>query len=567
MMANDEEHDAIGLGHGALVADDKARMRAVIFILAVMAIVPVHGQTATNAAPEIPATTNAAPVVDVMASTNASPVTDANGSTNVAPTADVSTLTNAADFVDPLLGPEQDTPDPSGKKPLKRFDGHVSLTTGTFIAPDGWELRWHSDQLLSIGVLRPDNTVVAGTTGRTVGSLYVPQGGTYRLRVKASESVPWDIQVVVIRTAPTDLAFYEPTPGPEFKPLDPATNVETPAVVVPPAPAPPVAAPVVREMSPEQRQALVTIKGDRLQGTGFFMKHGKDTVLITTQQLLANNPNWQILAANGSVVQVTKIRGASDRDVAMLDIKDFGYATLDQGDPMNLKPGDMLLTSGPTFDSPPPVKVGSLGLQHILTRPLRPMPGSPLVLATSGRVVGVIAVGPQILPSSNFNDQSFAERDAKSAGSTGGYALRFDNVPAWEACDAAQLQTQALFLDVFRQHSRALDAYLNGGGAYNSTSLWKADDKIKSANDTFVQYAAGAGSAQRTQALQALLFELGVVADTDMDQIQQPQNFYGYQRTRARDETVYRKELKAQIDQYSSDPKRFGDTASSNNGG
>lgn len=543
-------------------------MRMPVFIIVVALVAaPLRGQTAdaTNSSPiaVVAPATNAAP--DSTSTTNAAPAT--NAAPDAASTTNAAATTNVLDFVDPLIGPETDSaPPPSGKNPIKRFDGRVSLTTGAFTAPGGWELRWHSDQLLSIGVVRRDNTVVAGTTGRTVGSLYVPQGGTYRLRVKTTDSVPWDIQVVATRTAPPDMAFYEPTPGPEFKPETADTNAPS-VPVVPPTPAPPVAAPTIRQMTLEQRQALVTIKGDRIQGTGFFMKHGKETVLVTTQQLLANNPNWQIFSANGSQVQVTKIRGASDRDVAMLGIKDFGYAALEEGDPMKLKPGDRLLTSGPSGEALPPVTVGSLGLMHILTDTLRPLPGSPLILASSGRVLGIVAVGPQILASTNFNDENFTERDAANLGSIGGYGLRFDNVPAWETCDAAQLQVQALFLAQFHQRSRALDAYINGNGEYGSTRLWKADSKLKSANDTFLQDASGGATAQRTQALQALLFELGVAADADMDQIQQPQNFYGYEREQARDEVAYRKALKAQLDQYGSDATRFSSVASQNNGG
>ena len=204
---------------------------------------------------------------------------------------------------------------------------------------------------------------------------------------------------------------------------------------------------------------------------------------------------------------------------------------------------------------------------HILTDTLRPLPGSPLILASTGRVVGVVGLGPQVLASTYFSDENFTERDAAATASIGGYGLRFDNVPAWELCDAAQLQVELQFLSAFHQRSRALDAYLNGGGEYGSTQVWKADDKIKSANDSFVQDATGGAAAQRTQALQALLFELGVSADTDMDQIQQPPNFYGYERELARDEIAYRKAIKAELDQFGSDVSRFDGVAAHNNGG
>ena len=121
------------------------------------------------------------------------------------------------------------------------------------------------------------------------------------------------------------------------------------------------------------------------------------------------------------------------------------------------------------------------------------------------------------------------------------------------------------FLDGFHQRSRTLDSYLNGTGDERDVKLWKSDDKMKSANDTFVQGISGGDPAERSDALHQLLFELGVITDTDMDQIQQPVNFYGFEQMRARDEIAYRQALKAQLDSYGSDITRFNTVASRNN--
>jgi hypothetical protein len=468
----------------------------------------------------------------------------------------------APDSTDPLN--LTDDFQPAAGQPLKRFDGRQSLTTADFAVPDGWEIRWHSDQVLSVGVIRRDKTVVAGTTGKTVGSLYVPQGGTYRLRVKGDDSVSWDIVVYAMKDAPADDVFYAPSIGPVFKPIAPGKAPPV-ATVIKPKPAPPAAPSLPDELTAQQRLSIVTIKGDRAAGAGFFMKHGPDTVLVTTQQLIANNPNWQAFSANGTHVQVTEIQGASDRDVALLSVKNFDFPALKEGDPMKLQPGDKLLTASAGGVALAPVYVGSLNQRRVMIDELRPVAGSPLVLASSGRVVGVIGVGPQVLPSENFDSDNFNERDAATTGSISAYGERFDNVPQWETCEQAQLQVEMQFLDSFHQQTRNLDAYLNGGGEFGSTQLWQADPKIKSANGSFVQESAGAGASQRAQALQGLLFELGVVADSDMDQIQQPKNFYSYPRMLAQDEIVYRKALKNELDEFGSDVNRFDGVASRNN--
>lgn len=456
---------------------------------------------------------------------------------------------------------------PAPGDPIKRFDGRTTLTTADFKVPDGWELRWHSDQILSIGVIRLDNTVVAGTTGRTVGSLYVPQGGAYRLRIKTTDPVPWDVAVYAIDTAPADEASYMPTVGPAFKPVKDTAPPPAPApapVAAAPKPAPPVAAPLPMELSLEQKQSMVTIKGDRLQGSGFFMKHGGDTVLVTTQHLIADNPNWRAISANGAPVQVTRIQGAADRDLAMLSVKDFGYSALPEGDPTKLQPGDKLLTASRTGVPLAPV-VASVDEQRILVDTLHPFEGSPLVLARNGRVVGLIGIGPRLLRSDNFSPDNFTTRDNAVLASIGPYVERLDDVSSWETCQPAQLQAEAEFISNFRHHSRQLDAYLNGGGEPRNRALWKSDDKIAADNATFLGDTPDGNAGQRTQSLHALLFELGVVCDTDLDQMQMPSNFYSYQRSEAQEETAYRQALKAEIDQFGSDTSRFDPIVRRNN--
>ena len=81
---------------------------------------------------------------------------------------------------------------------IEEYDGHNSLTTSDFRCPTGWEIRWTSEQVLSIGVIELDHTVIAGTTGHDIGSLFVPQGGHYRLVVQGADPIPWDIKVYAL---------------------------------------------------------------------------------------------------------------------------------------------------------------------------------------------------------------------------------------------------------------------------------------------------------------------------------------------------------------------------------
>jgi hypothetical protein len=458
----------------------------------------------------------------------------------------------------------------AGEQLVKQFDGHNSLTTADFQVPDGWEIRWHSDQVLSLGVIRLDNTVVAGSTGRTVGSIYLPQGGTYRIRVKGRDPIPWDVKVYALDPAappPNDddeITFYEPSAGPAYKPL-PKTPIPvvkpdaTPAVAL--APVPP---PLPTQMNAAQCSAIVTVKGDRAQGAGFFMKTPTGTVVVTTLGLLSSNPNLEIDTATGTKVAFTQIQGATDRDLAMISVKDFGFPTLDSGNSAALQSGDSVLTTGTNGTPYPPEPVVSVEPQRIEINRLRALNGAPVVLAKTGKVIGVVSIAPPSLSTANFNDESFADREGALSGAAAAFALRLDNVPGWETYVWSKMQNQTVFLDNFHKQSRTLDSYLNGDDEEGS-KLWRSDEKLKSANDSFLQDTAGGDPSQRIGALHALLFELGVVADTDMDQIALPANFYSYELKRARDEIAYRKALKAQLDAYGSNVTRFNSVASRNN--
>ena len=308
----------------------------------------------------------------------------------------------------------------------------------------------------------------------------------------------------------------------------------------------------------------MTVKGDRAQGAGFFLKTGTGTVVITTLDLLSNNPNLEIDTSNGNKVTVTQIRGATDRDVAMISVKDFGYPGLEPGDPIAVQPGDSVLTVGGNGAPDPSKGVVSVGPERIELDHFHAMEGSPIVQATTGKVIGVVSVMAVPFSADNFNDQNFADREEQRNEANAAVALRFDNVAGWESYTWDRLQNQTMFLDIFHQHTRDLDSYLNGHHDEGS-KLWRNDDKIKSANSTFLQDTVGGDSSQRVEALHALLFELGVIADTDLDQIAQPANFSAFEEKRAASEMAYRQALKAQIENYGDNISRFNHVVSGNN--
>ena len=66
---------------------------------------------------------------------------------------------------------------------VQEFSGAGTTTTGLFTVEDRWEVRWNAKQVVSVAVLSKDGSIVAGAAGVLRGSLFVPLGGQYYLKV------------------------------------------------------------------------------------------------------------------------------------------------------------------------------------------------------------------------------------------------------------------------------------------------------------------------------------------------------------------------------------------------
>jgi hypothetical protein len=471
---------------------------------------------------------------------------------------------------------------------VEQFDGHNSLTTADFNVPDHWELRWHSAQALSLGVIRLDNSVVAGTSGRTNGSLYLPHGGTYRIRVKGGDPIPWDIAVVSLgpvsaTSGATDdagsNAFYLPTPGPEDvtstnavpdgEVVAAAGTNSAPETVVPPPPPP-----VPTQLAAEQERAIVTVRGDRAEGAGFLLKTSTGLVVITSLSLISNNPRLDLITKAGAEIKTTTLQAATDRDLAMIGIEDDAYAKLVAATDISsaVQTGDTVLTSANGSANPSMEHAAQVTMMAPLRIEFAPFDahgeiGGPVLQAKTGQVIAVVGAAPSVVITTDLDKVPFPTRETAIANSMSYFGLRLDTVTTWETCDWKRLAVETAFLDDFHQRSRCLDSYLNGKNNDNRPigKLWQSDDKIKTANDNFLQASAGGDTSQRMESLRSLLFELGNVGDVAMDPIQEPANFYTYDQQRARNEIAYRQALKAELDYFSSNVNRFSGVERRNN--
>ena len=508
--------------------------------------------------------------------------------------------------------------------PLQSFQGATSQSTASFTVPDAWEVRWSSGQTLNISVLAPDGSLVAGAITRR-GALFVAKGGTYRLQIDVDGPTsapptpsdgPSGFQNTINGGMRGDAnGGASPSPNPNFDRFSRAYTVEVvqmnspaaqgPSVTpnfkmpagaataggvastlssnaaAPGMPAPP--APTAGKLTENQARAVVLIKGDKAEGTGFLVKSPEGPVVVTNIHVIADNPNLKVTTSTGALVTVLSQKCASDRDLAMLAIQDNGYSYLEMAPDISavVQPGDEVITPGNSQGGEVMLntagKVLGIGPERIeIDNPIyHGNSGGPVFHTKSGKVLGVVTEAMKVDMSNELDKTSFANRNSAISNSMRYFALRLDTVVEWVSVDPRAFHSETAFLDQFEDQSRRLDAYLNradnsGGGRASSTSsdvanIYLDDDRIMRAEHNYQSQSSGGDTAQRLEALRSLLFDLQGVADLNVSSIQSLNNFYPFDRERAREEMSYRQALKSELDSIAGNIERLGHLPRSNN--
>jgi S1-C subfamily serine protease len=352
-----------------------------------------------------------------------------------------------------------------------------------------------------------------------------------------------------------------------------------------PAPAPaatPTPAGPAANLSQDQARAVVLIKGDNGEGTGFLVKTKDGPVVITNQHVLANNPNIQITTSTGLTIVPLAFKGATDRDLAMISIKDAGYSYLAlASDVTAVSPGDQVVTPGNSEGGEVMLntngKVLAIGPDRIeIDNPIyHGNSGGPVYDGKTNQVVGVVTEAIKVDTSDELDKASFASRSSAIQGAMRFFAMRVDNVPKWEDLDWKSFQGETAFLDKFDQRSRSLDSFLNSptpaegqqltDEESREANLWRQDTTLVRANEQFEDQATGnVDSGQKLDALRELLGAIVDAANSDVATIQNVNNFYMYDRQRASEEMEYRQALKNELDRIGNDVSRLGGLARRN---
>lgn len=512
-----------------------------------------------------------APGADDKAQANA-PVS-AQPSTTPTPNASQSAQPNAQATTPDTA--QSNAPQTEQPNVVRDFIGAGTTTTEFFKTQSAWEVRWNATRVVSVAVMAPDGTILAGGAGVLRGSLFLPMGGRFYLKVTddsataaspdsaaappatpdagASSQPTWQLRVVELGTkTPPDQTLTVLTPF--FAPPDSA--------ILPP--------PVTPKLTDEQTRSALVVKGDNAEGSGFLVKTPDGTFVMTSLHLLAANPNVKILTSSGTPINPVSLKGATDCDIAMFAVKDahYSYLPLAASVADTAKIGDRVvipgINDGNTEVFSMPAKIINISPDRVdfNNRLIPSSSGAPLVHADSGKVLGVVtAVKRPDLSDAIFN--AWPDNPVPgTAWMTPYTSLRVDNIHGWENYDQTRLLNETTFLQEFHRDTRYLDSFLNGKKRRSTAPpahpdegvpdnlYFLAYDKLRQAVDNYKQIANSGvpDQEQRNSAARVLFSDLENIVDIGMTTLTDASSFYSFDQIRAKEEIAYRQAIKKELD-------------------
>jgi len=433
--------------------------------------------------------------------------------------------------------------------------------------------------VVSITVFSADGAIVAGASSASKGALYQPKGGNYYLQINRAGEPTSKWHVSVVQMGPGLAAGAGDVWANDAPPTSTGTGASNAASVS--APAAPSAL-VLRDattkaaltvsapsLTSDQARAIVLIKGDIGEGTGFLVKTADGPAVVTNNHVIRANTNLKILTTTGEQIKTLGLKGASDRDLVMIKIQDDHYTYLELATDIagTVQTGDAVITPGNSEGGEVMLNTKGtvLGIGPQLIEISNPFyhgnSGGPLVHAKSGKVLGAVIGGLEVHHSDDLDKASSENKDSAITTSIRYFGIRLDNVPEWDTFDWNRFLNETTFLKNFRDQSLALDSFLNGAryekahvasatgeNGHPDSHYYLRNEKISTAQNNFHKFATDADNSQRLDAWRELIMSLQGVARQDMDAIQDPTNFYPFDQLLAAHEVKYRKALASEIE-------------------
>jgi len=211
--------------------------------------------------------------------------------------------------------------------------------------------------------------------------------------------------------------------------------------------------------------------------------------------------------------------------------------------------------------------------------------GGPVFQVKTGKIIGIVTEAMKVEHSDDLDKASQASHQSAISGSMRYFGMRLDNVPQWEPYDWRRFQIESTFLEQFDQRSQYIISYFtylsNLDSAAKKTkdkkpasadhdgvdpNLWQQDKDIFKANENYFDRATeDADSSEKLAALNEWFGEINDIANSNMDAIQNPANFYSFDQKKAQEEAAERKEIITDMDKIGNEFSRLGSMPRSNN--
>jgi hypothetical protein len=316
------------------------------------------------------------------------------------------------------------------------------------------------------------------------------------------------------------------------------------SIVRPVAPSVPIVitSPVVKNPPPARRsppatiqdflKAMVIIKGDLGNGSGFIVKKNDQFCVVTNQHVLSGNSNFTVTGVDGTKYPTTgALFGAVGYDVAMLRIPDA----------KNFIPVDDYSAASAAIDDPVVVLGNAQGggvvtringkllgvgpeLVEVNAKFVQGNSGSPIIDNTTHKVVGIATYA------SNTYTPSELQRAANTPPLRW-FGYRLDTIKEWQELDRKRFEDEGDHLALVAQRTNSLIQVYQLLRARSPGQAHLADSNIDVAYATYVRdakKAIAANSPGDTQtALKKLLSDLIIYLDNDTS-ILASQDLYSY---------------------------------------
>ena len=196
-------------------------------------------------------------------------------------------------------------------------------------------------------------------------------------------------------------------------------------------------APTVK-LTEDQARAVVLIKGDNAEGTGFLVKMPDGPVVLTNIHVISSNPNLKITTSTGVPITIVSYKGATDRDLVMIAIKDgdFKYLDLATDISASVQPGDEVITPGNSEGGEVMLntdgKILGIGPDRIeFDNPIyHGNSGGPVFHVKSGKVIGIVTQAMKVDTTDALDKASYANRNSAIAHSMRYFGFRSTTSPA-----------------------------------------------------------------------------------------------------------------------------------------